>query len=676
MSGLSHPGLPVLRNIPVWIKLVVAGAVLILPTLSSLTWLQESQRRDAQDVNSGVGSTKLVVACDKTLRDLQVLRVTTVSLASGDNRVANQFGQAEANTVLADLDTVNKAQPVEGWEAMADLIKAIINASPHMHAQESVTRYADATEKLEEYLEKLLEQTPGTHPDAGTLGCVHLGVLCQNLMRHYGVAAELIASRGALRQSLNADDQAEVIRLSALIDNDASEIDVAYRKLIDTHPNLKATLQDGADACRSSSTAFLQYVQGGVLANGGDLPTSVHTHLLSALEGNGKFLTALMEAAAQQSEARHQQVAHTLIHQQEVLAILLGVGGLVALLVLWDLAAPLHELKRVAQALSGWDFSVEVPPMQRNDEIGQIHAALQSLSDIGRDFIRSLQENAGPLAEASAQLIRGLREQSTVPQLTGGPLADATASLDRIRRSAQTVTQGLEAVGQSLQQAVQLAIASRQSADTSQQDCQHFTDQVEAVTPDALRLNESIQKLTGLINVLRESADSSTQQLGEVSSKLSWLIIESKARPHDQTGPALAAAEQAVRSFTDQSSTVVRQMRDLVTDMQHAANETAKATLEAGRRARAGLQGTSETAAAARKLANTLTTTSHVAVQTAQALPELMAEVDRLSTAFWGIRSDGSAMTQVQQTAQTQAQKVAQLTQALQGIIEPGRGPE
>ncbi len=108
----------------------------------------------------------------------------------------------------------------------------------------------------------------------------------------------------------------------------------------------------------------------------------------------------------------------------------LGIGLTVVVLTTWlasRVVAPLQSLAQVATRLQSGDRSVRCG-INRDDEIGSLATALDSLADAVQETLADLERNAARLAKSNRQLESELRDRQDVEQ----QLRNANAFLDSV----------------------------------------------------------------------------------------------------------------------------------------------------------------------------------------------------------------------------------------------------
>ncbi|KLN60614.1 hypothetical protein WH96_12620 [Kiloniella spongiae] len=301
---------------------------------------------------------------------------------------------------------------------------------------------------------------------------------------------------------------------------------------------------------------------------------------------------------------------NTVIVIATVIAILLG-GGL-GLLVGRGIAQPIKQMTAVMGRLAGGEKKVDIPGLEREDEVGEMATAVQVFKD---NMIRTDE-----LAKEQAE-IQQLREERT----------------NRISSLTQDFDSGVSV----LLESVGAAVSEMEGTATSMSDiAQQTKERATVVSGAAQEASVNVQSVASATEELSYSIKEISQQVNQSSEMTSKAVAE--AGKTDQQIQGLA-------NTADQIGDVV----SLISDIAEQTNLLAlNATIEAARAGEAG-KGFAVVASEVKNLAN----------QTAKATEQISSQID-------AVQSDTkSAVTAIQSITST-INEINQIASAIASAVE------
>jgi methyl-accepting chemotaxis protein len=315
--------------------------------------------------------------------------------------------------------------------------------------------------------------------------------------------------------------------------------------------------------------------------------------------------------AADSAIAAH-EVDTLLLAQWFLLAIGLGMGIAISVLVARSITRPIAELVRDSERLSGGDTSVAFRTAARGDEIGHVAGAVAKF----RDNVIAQQQAARDFAgEVEAREALNRNMESAVEHFratSGGLLSTVGDNAALMRQTAEALT-GI--AGEATKQAAAAAAASGQTATN-----------VQTVAAAAEELTSSIQEISRQI----ERSNSTVRSAGATTAR-SETEIE-----------GLAQAAQSISSVVDLIQAIAAQTNLLALN----------ATIEAARAGDAG-RGFAVVAQEVKSLAE----------QTAKATQEIAQHIAGIQS------STGNAVASVKEVAVAMRQ-IDEVTTAIASAVE------
>ena len=224
-----------------------------------------------------------------------------------------------------------------------------------------------------------------------------------------------------------------------------------------------------------------------------------------------------------------------------VVAIFISIGMM--LMITRRIANPLLMVRNVMVKVAGGDFSGSLPTTERNDEIGQIIVAVNTMVDQVRDTIVNIKSSAREVTNASSEIAGATTDLSQRTEEQAASLEETSASMEEI---SSTVKKNAE----NARHASSSASATKDVADRGGQV---VTEAVDAMA----KIEESSRKISDIIGVIDEIAR---------QTNLLALNAAVEAARAGEAGRGFAVVASEVRSLAQRSSQAAKDIKDLITN--------------------------------------------------------------------------------------------------------------
>ncbi|WP_338460254.1 methyl-accepting chemotaxis protein [Pseudomonas sp. TE3-3-F2023] len=346
-------------------------------------------------------------------------------------------------------------------------------------------------------------------------------------------------------------------------------------QLIDSSDaRLKAPLQQLRDSHRQLGQAYAQGRQA-FLAAGGD-PVAGD----QAVKGVDRAASEQMSELVEQLRAEALQHAASLSAGAERtvwlgLLVMLVSAVLVGLLSLWlvnrSLVEPIRQLIDYVAQLSQGRFAARVDS-RREDELGRLARAANTLRDFLADTVGRLQDNAQELEGASGQL-----------RSIAGDMARGTH--DQFQRTDQVAT-AMHEMSATAQEVARHAAEAARAAD----DADHSAQAGEQVMQQTIDIIGAVNReIAGTAAVIRDLEHDSTR-IGKVlevirgiaeQTNLLALNAAIEAARAGEAGRGFAVVADEVRSLAQRTAASIAEIHQIIEAVQSGAVEAVKA-IESG----------------------------------------------------------------------------------------------
>ncbi len=567
---------------------------------------------------------------------LQIRRSEQDFALSGDMQHATRLHE-QAQAILERSESLRAELPVDERQALAAVSAAVgeyraafdryVELSDNMRlsleaANWLVVSAANSLDLLKDGLAEdgldLLKSSQGVQGaesvlQAGQISRVHqllLQALDQARVRLEQSRSSDAATQGAIQEALDAQTLAGELR-DAMAD-----------------PGYAAVLVEVIGNVDSFNERLKEYT---------GLLQQQKQEYLRLVEQAERILGLVDQAYARQKDGLQAQLQAStgLILLATALALLIGLLATLSISLL--IVRPLKQVIEQARQIADGDLSLCIE-VQRSDEVGQLLAAMQGMSNNLREMVGRLQAgvtqisaSAQSLSTATEQTRQGVNGQKVETDQVATAMSQMTATVHEVARNAEAaassteqadsrVSRGVEVVRQTLERIDQLAAAmatTTQSIERLSQDTQRIDTVLEviknvaeqtnllalnaaieaarageqgrgfAVVADevralAKRTQQSTAEIEGLIVTLRDGARRSVTDMRQSGALVGQVVDDA-----NQTQGALAAIAEAVAlifemnqqiaAAAEQQSAVAEEINRSVTSIRDIADQSAAA---------------------------------------------------------------------------------------------------
>lgn len=408
-------------------------------------------------------------------------------------------------------------------------------------------------------------------------------------------------------------------------------------QLIDSSDaRLKAPLQQLRDSHRQLGQAYAQGRQAFIAAGGDPVAGDL------AVKGVDRAASEQMsELVAQlRADARQRAVSLNASAERTVwlgLLVMLGSAVLVGLLSLWlvnrSLVEPIRQLIEYVAQLSQGRFAARVDS-RREDELGRLARAANTLRDFLADTVGRLKDNAQELEGASGQL-----------RSIAGDMASGTH--DQFQRTDQVAT-AMHEMSATAQEVARHAAEAARAAD----DADHSAQAGEQVMQQTIDIIGVVNReIASTAVVIRELEHDSTR-IGKVlevirgiaeQTNLLALNAAIEAARAGEAGRGFAVVADEVRSLAQRTAASIAEIHQIIEAVQSGAVEAVKAIESGQQRSEEGaeqvqqagqmLQRITLAVEAIRDMNRQIATAAEEQTSVAEDISRNLIEITRIATA-------------------------------------------
>ncbi|MGC4080157.1 MAG: methyl-accepting chemotaxis protein [Rubrivivax sp.] len=242
-----------------------------------------------------------------------------------------------------------------------------------------------------------------------------------------------------------------------------------------------------------------------------------------------------------------------------LIATLLGLGA--AVLMTRSVVQPLREAVDAANRVAAGDLTRRIEAGRRQDETGELLAALARMQESLVSTVSSVRRNAESVATASAQIAQGNQDLSQRTEEQASALQQTAATMTEL---GETVRHNAD----NAQQADQLARGASQAAELGGEVVARVVTTMKGINNSSRRIAEIIGTIDGIAfqtNILALNAAVAAARAGE-------------------QGRGFAVVAGEVRNLAQRAATAAREIKGLITSSVEQVEEGSSLVDQAGER--------------------------------------------------------------------------------------------
>ncbi|WP_295486595.1 methyl-accepting chemotaxis protein [uncultured Pseudomonas sp.] len=349
--------------------------------------------------------------------------------------------------------------------------------------------------------------------------------------------------------------------------------------------------------------------------------------------------------------------AKTLLGGATALALLLGM--LAALAITRQIVAPLRQTLSTAQRVASGDLSLDAP-VQRRDELGQLQASMQRMT-------QSLRELIGGIGDGVTQIASAAEELSAVTEQTSAGVNNQKVETDQVATAMNEMTATVQDVARNAEQASEAALMADQQAREGDRVVAEAIAQIERLAAEVGHSSEAMTQLRGESDKIGSVLD----VIKAVAQQTNLLALNAaiEAARAGEAGRGFAVVADEVRSLAQRTQQSTEEIEELIARLQ-SGTQRASSVMDGSRALTdSSVELTRRAGSSLATITRTVSSIQSMNQQIATAAEQQSAVAEEINRSVMNVRDISDQTSAASEETASSSVELARLGTHLQSLV-------
>ncbi|MBF8744255.1 methyl-accepting chemotaxis protein [Pseudomonas monteilii] len=477
---------------------------------------------------------------------------------------------------------------------------------------------------------------------------IHRGDKLGNISVIHQYTQELRIARQAY--ALNPDS-ATVTQLEAALDQLERQIQRMQAVIEESQDHQRLGQQ--LDAVRQYRQAFAELKQAG--SAGAAAP-----QVLQRMADQGSLLLEASKAMTlSQTKVRDDGArrAKMLLAGATGLALLLGL--LAAWSITRQIVVPLRQTLAAADLIANGDLR-ETARVERGDELGQLQASMQRMTQRLRELISGIGDGVTQIASAAEEL-------SAVTEQTSAGVTNQKVETDQVATAMNQMTATVHEVARNAEQASEAALMADQQAREGDRVVGEAVAQIERLAGEVVNSSEAMNQLKAESDKIGSVLD----VIKSVAQQTNLLALNAaiEAARAGEAGRGFAVVADEVRSLAQRTQQSTEEIEELIASLQNGTQRVASVMQNSRELTDSSVELTRRAGGSLDTITRTVSAIQAMNQQIATAAEQQSAVAEEINRSVMNVRDISDQTSAASEETASSSVELARLGTHLQGLV-------
>lgn len=373
---------------------------------------------------------------------------------------------------------------------------------------------------------------------------------------------------------------------------------------------------------------------------------------------------------------------------------------IIGFLIVRNISGPLNEITKIATRIGEGDLDVELPVVERKDEVGILlqnfssmiealkrmanaaqkiasgditgsiapqsekdilgNAFLQMLNNLRR-IMKDIMEGVNLLGSSASEILAATTQVASGTAETATAISETTTTVEEVQQAAKLSAQKAKNVADNAQKLAQVSHDGQKAVEETVNVMNRIREQMDSIAQTVVRLSEQSQSIGGIIASVTDIAD---------QSNLLAVNAAIEAAKAGEQGKGFAVVAQEIKNLAEQSKQSTSQVRNILNDVQKATSAAVMATEQGSKAVEAGVKQSAQAGEAIRILSESSNEAVQAATQIVASSQQQVVGMDQIGVAMQNINQAGTETAVSMVQSEKAAKNLHELGQKLKDLVD------